>query len=229
MEASADQGILDVSNRSADTAVTWLKSGLNLYKENFALLVVSTLICLVVTMCSFTLLAGPMFAGLYLVLLRLTRKEDGIAPAISDVFSGFGYFVETFVFWLICLVANLVASWFFGSIPWIGGMLGFAFQLCLNAVAMFGLLLIVDKKQQPVAALTEGFYALKRNPALMILFSLIAGLAGAGGALVVVGIILTAPIYFASVVVAYRSLTGAESAATAEVVDEKPAAEASGS
>ena len=55
--------------------VKWIEEGFTLYKNNFATLVLASVIALVLSMVTIGILAGPMIAGLIIVTLQLLRKE----------------------------------------------------------------------------------------------------------------------------------------------------------
>jgi len=75
----------------------WVARGINLYKNNFVLLVATHFVAVMLSVVSLGVLAGPMFAGLYMICLRLVDATDP-PPEVGDLFHGFQYFLQPFLF-----------------------------------------------------------------------------------------------------------------------------------
>ena len=194
----------NISSFGAGKSISWLKEGFGLYRDNLTLLLISSLIAVVLSMCSVFILAGPLSAGLYLITLRLIDKDQN-KPEITDVFNGLQLFAETFVFFLISFVAYYLGTSILDKFPVIGGLLSFAFSLCFSGIALFGVLLIVDRKEKAVDALKVGIEIFKQNIALCIILPFITGVAAASGVLLFgFGVFLTMPLYPATIAIAYR-------------------------
>ena len=54
----------------------WIENGFNLYKDNFGILVLASLVAVVLSAVTIGVLAGPMFAGVLLITLGLFDKQD---------------------------------------------------------------------------------------------------------------------------------------------------------
>ena len=70
------------------------RHGWRLFVEDIGPLLLGTLIAAALTILSLGILAGPLFAGLYSMVIG--RVRDGRRPEIGDVFSGFDHFWRYF-------------------------------------------------------------------------------------------------------------------------------------
>ena len=182
-----------------------------LYKGNFGLVCVATLIAMLLGVFTCGVLAGPMWAGLTLMIRRLSRKESP-APAVGDVFKGFDYFLQA----LLYVVVLVAAAFVLGFIPMVG-QIGPAL---LMPLVMFTMCLIVDRKMEFWPAIMASYEKAKGDYVSLLVLSLVAGLiSAAGGLLCGVGAILTAPFSTIVAVVAYRHLFEGVTAEPVPVVD----------
>ena len=169
-----------------------------LYKGNFGLLCVATLITMLLGVFTCGVLAGPLWAGLTLIILRVSRKSEP-APAVGDVFKGFDYFLQALLYVVVLMVAGFVL----GFIPMVGQIA----PVFLLPLVMFSMCLIVDQKMEFWPAILASFEKAKGDYVSLLVLSLVAGLiSAAGGLLCGVGAILTAPFGPIVTVVAYRHL-----------------------
>ena len=53
----------------------WIEKGFNLYKENFGILVLASLIAVIVSAVTVGILAGPMAAGVLLIVFQLHDRK----------------------------------------------------------------------------------------------------------------------------------------------------------
>jgi hypothetical protein len=195
----------------------WISEAWELYKANFALLCVATLIAMLVAVFSCGILAGPMWAGLTLILLRLARKQEP-APQIGDVFKGFDYFVQALILGVVIALAYAVAS----SLPLVGAVAG----ILISPLVMFAMALLVDRKLEFWPALQESFEKAKTEYVQLLVVCLLGHLISMAGALLCgVGVILTAPFSAVLYVVAYRHLFEEAAAEPAPVAEIAPPAE----
>ena len=186
----------------------WISEAFELYKANFALLCVATLLALLLSVFTCGVLAGPMWAGLTLILLRVSRNEQP-APQIGDLFKGFEFFLQS----LLYVVVIFAASFILGFIP----MLGQVAPMLLMPRVMFSVCLIVDRKLEFWPAIVTSFEKAKTEYVSLLVLWLVASLISAAGAILCgVGAILTAPFSAIVAVVAYRHLfEGADAAPAA--------------
>ena len=75
----------------------WIKDGFDLYKNNFGILVLASLIAIILSGATFGILAGPMCAGMILITLKLHDNADEKAE-LGDLFRGFTFFLQSFLF-----------------------------------------------------------------------------------------------------------------------------------
>ena len=110
----------------------WIEAGFNLYKENFGTLVLASIFVVVIGTVTAGLLAGPMLAGLVMVTLRLLDRRDP-PPEAGNVFKGFDYFLQSFLFVVIWGLALLIGSAILGVIPVVGQLASLAFAYAAQA------------------------------------------------------------------------------------------------
>ncbi|MBW2202607.1 MAG: hypothetical protein JRF52_00565, partial [Deltaproteobacteria bacterium] len=87
----------------------WIEKGFNLYKENFGILVLASLIAVVLSMVTVGVLAGPMAAGVILITLGLADKKEP-KPEVGTLFKGFEYFLDSFLFVILWGIALFAVS-----------------------------------------------------------------------------------------------------------------------
>jgi hypothetical protein len=184
----------------------WLEEGFTLYKNNFKTLVLAAIIGLVLSTVSIGILAGPMIAGLIIITLQLTRKEDP-KPEAGAVFRGFSYFLNTFLFTVIWGIVIVVGSILVGWFPVVGQLLSLFFVYAAQAFLMFGLYLIVDKQMNFWPASQESIHTVKANFWPFFGLAAIASIIGSIGALAFgIGVVLTIPIQICILTVAYHEI-----------------------
>ena len=184
----------------------WIEKGFNLYKQNFGVLVLASLIACVISAVTLGILSGPMFAGMLLITLRLFDNEEP-KPEVGQVFKGFDFFLNSFLFVLVWGVAFFLASLILAFIPFLGQILSIFLFYAAQTALMFGLFLIVDRKMDFWPASVESFNRVKTNFWPFFGLSVVSGIIGGIGAIVCgIGIVITAPIHACILTVAYRSV-----------------------
>ena len=186
----------------------WIEAGFNLYKNNFGTLVLASIFAVVIGTVTAGLLAGPMLAGLALVILQLL---DGKVPPpeAGNVFKGFDYFLQSFLFVVIWGIGLVIGSAILGAIPVVGQLASLAFAYAAQAFLMFGLFLIVDREMEWLPASTLSINTVKSNFWPFFGLSAIAGIIGSVGVIACgIGVVLTIPIQGCILAVAYRSVFG---------------------
>jgi uncharacterized membrane protein len=196
----------------------WIERGFNLYKQNFMLLFLASLVGAILSAATLFILAGPMMAGIIMICLKLYDGETP-RPEIGTLFRGFDVFLQSLLFTLVWGVGLAVVS----GIGQIAGM-------CLSAAGwtflMFGMFLIVDRKMDFWPASVESFHAVKTHFWSFLALSLIAGIIGGIGAIFCgIGLALTLPIYYCTMTVAYRQVFSGKAAPFTPVVTNPPRAE----
>jgi uncharacterized membrane protein len=190
----------------------WIEHGFNLYKHHFGILVLASLIALLLSSVTFGILAGPMMAGMVLIVMRLLEGSTP-PPSATQVFRGFDYFLPSFLFIIVWGIALFVASFLLSIIPCIGPLVSLFIVYAAQAFLMFGLYLIVDKKMEFWPASMESINTVKTNFWPFLAFAAVASIIGSLGAIACgIGMIFTFPIQVCIIAIAYREIyRGAES------------------
>ena len=209
----------------------WLENGFNLYKQNLGTLILASLVAAVLSAVTFGVLLGPMLAGLVLITLGLYDKKEP-KPEIGDLFKGFGYFLNSFLFVVIWGVGLFLASFILALVPCIGQLASILLALAVQTFLMFGIFLIVDKQKDFWPASMDSFEKVKSNFWPFLALSVVASIIGGIGAILCgIGAIVTFPIQVCILTVAYREVfNGIEpTAASDEVSQEEKGATDEGS
>lgn len=176
----------------------WITEAWELYKANFGLLFVATLIAGLLGAFTCGVLAGPLFAGVTLIVLRVSRGEQPV-PQIGDVFKGFDYFLQALLLVVVLGVVYALAS----MIPFIGAVAG----ILIAPLVMFAMPLIVDQKMEFWPAILASYEKAKDEYVSLLVVSLLGALiSGVGAILCGIGVLLTMPFGVILSVVAYRHL-----------------------
>jgi hypothetical protein len=187
----------------------WIEKGFNLYKENFATLVLASLIAVVISAVTVGVLAGPMAAGVILITLGLVDKKDP-RPEAGSVFKGFDYFVNSFLFMIVWGVALFVISLIVGMVPCIGQLASVFVVFVAHALLMFGMFLIVDRRMEFWPASVESFNRVKVDFWPFLGFAVVVNIIGGIGAIACgIGVVFTLPIEACILTVAYRDVFAA--------------------
>ena len=190
----------------------WIQQGWELYKANIGVWIVASLLAIVISVATLGILSGPMMAGLvWMALVLVDRKEP--KPQMGDVFKGFDYFLQSFLFclvWGIIMMAISVIS----LIPCIGALVVIVVSLALHTALMFGMFLIVDKKMEFWPASMLSLNVVKPNFFPFLGLLVVAMLIGHVGVIACgIGVIVTMPITVCILAVAYRNVFGVQAAA----------------
>jgi len=185
----------------------WLEKGFTLYKENFGLLVLATLVALLLSVFTLGILAGPMTAGLFLITLGLIDKSAP-KPEAGTLFKGFGFFLNTFLFLLVWGLLIFIASCILALVPCIGVIASMLLGYAMQALLMFSFLFIVDRKMDFWPASMESINLVKSNFWPFLGFGIVCAIISSLGAIACgIGVIFTAPFGYCAVTVAYREIT----------------------
>jgi uncharacterized membrane protein len=184
----------------------WIEQGFNLYKENFGVLVLSSLIALFLGGFTFLVLAGPLMAGVIIITLALFDKREP-KPQVGEVFQGFSYFLQAFLFVFVWFLALFVASFILAFIPCVGQLVSLVLIYVLQAALMFGLFLIVDQQMDFWPASMASFEKVKANFLPFLGFFVVTSIIGSIGAIACgIGMVFTFPIQTCILTVAYRDV-----------------------
>ena len=186
----------------------WIERGFNLYKNNFGTLVLASILVVVLSTVTIGILAGPMLAGLALVILFLLDKKSP-APDAGAVFKGFTYSLNSLLFVAVWGIAIFIGSIILGVIPLVGQLASIFFVYAAQAFLMFAMFLIVDQQMDFWPASMESINTVKTNFWPFFGISTVAGIIGSLGAIAFgIGIALTLPIQGCILAVAYRDVYG---------------------
>ena len=184
----------------------WIEQGFSLYKENFGILVLVSLVAVIVSGITVGVLAGPMTAGVLLIVFQLhDRKEP--QPEVGNLLRGFDFFLNSFLFFVVWGIAIFVVSLILGLVPCLGQLASLFVVFVAHALLMFGMFLIVDKKMEFWPASVASFNMVKRNFWPFLGFSIVSNLIGGIGAVACgIGVVFTLPIQVCILTVAYREI-----------------------
>jgi hypothetical protein len=179
-------------------------NGFNLFKENMGLLILASFLASLLGLLTCTVLMGPLYIGVLLIIDRLMKK-DNPAPQVGDLFKGFDFFLNSFLFWLIFMVCNTVLAF----IPVIGTLLSMA----LGTLLWWGFMFIAYENLTAIDAIKKVINeTVSGNFFNQLLFALVANLiAGAGILLCGVGAFFTVPISYCMMVCCYQATYGNKS------------------
>lgn len=172
----------------------WIKQGWELVKPDLGMHVLIVLVVGLVGSATGGILMGPVICGYLWVLLQKLRNP-AYKPQIGDVFNkGFEVFVPALVgFLIIAVLANV-------------GMLAcFVGMIVVQALTYFALPLIVDQRMDFWPAIMASYERTKADWMSWSVFWLVLMLLNLAGALVCgLGVLVTAPIMYAAVAIAYQ-------------------------
>jgi hypothetical protein len=179
-------------------------NGFNLFKENMGLLILASFLASLLGLLTCTVLMGPLYIGVLLIIERLMKKDDP-APLVGDLFKVFDFFLNSFLFWLIFMVCNTVLAF----IPVIGTLLSMA----LGTLLWWGFMFIAYENLTAIDAIKKVINeTVSGNFFNQLLFALVANLiAGAGILLCGVGAFFTVPISYCMMVCCYQATYGNKS------------------
>ena len=184
----------------------WIGEAFDSYKDNIVPLVLASLIAAVLSVITMGVLAGPMLAGLVLIVLDISGDKKAKVD-VTRVFDGFQFFLQFFFFMLAFAAILIVASAVLSAVVCVGAILLPAFSVGLCSLLMFAPFLMVDKQMPFWDASMASFNAVKSNFWPLLGYAVVALAIGASGTLVCgVGAFATAPIALCLIAVAYREL-----------------------
>ena len=185
--------------------VDWLSGGWQVYKENWLLMSLATLLGSFLGSITLGILAGPLLMGLYRMAFKTMRGER---PEMGDLFNWEGRFLHAFLLALICaLVYGGVAGIGHNSV---GALLGLVATPLLTMILALGMPFILERKVDVLGAINEvGRLIFSRDTLMWWIVGLVfSGLVTVGFLGCGVGVLLTLPWIVSSAAVAYRDIYG---------------------
>jgi len=179
----------------------------DLYRKHFLLLLSATLLTLLLSGLSFGLLAGPLGGGLIILCLKLYQEKS---TDYKEIFRHFASFLPTFLIFLLAAIVSFVIG-IIGGIPFIGWLLTLIITPALSLITGLSITFTVEQKLPALAAIKRSVEVCLTEPKTIYLYSLVIGLLGSLGAfLFFYPVILTAPITFLGIALAYQELATRE-------------------
>lgn len=179
----------------------WMREAFDLYKQNFAVLLLANLIALILSSLTAFILSGPLCAGVVIVTLGVL---DGTAPKpqAGDVFKGFQFFLPSFLLMLVIVGASMLVSMVLPPLSSVASWV-------LSTLTMFSLFLIVEKKMDFWPSIVASYEMVKENFWVLLALVVVASIVSTLGILACcVGIFVTMPFYYCVLAVAYRKGSG---------------------
>ena len=188
----------------------WVSRGFELYKSNIGTMIAAGAIAMVLSAVTMGILGGPMMAGLIMIVLATLRKQEP-KPGAGDVFKGFEVFANAFLFVLVFFLVGLVLN----VIPLLGQLLYVVYSLGVGTLVMFGLFLIADRRMAFWPAAMASIEKVKPNFWPFLGLYVVSCIIGSLGMILCgIGVLITIPIHFCIMSVAYSEVfaPGAETA-----------------
>ena len=175
----------------------WISAGWDLIKSDWVPFVLMAVVFLIVTGCIPLVLNGPLMAGFHIACIR---KLMSGRTEVGDLFKAFNRFGATLLACLVISVFTFLAS-----------LLCLIPGLVVYAMYQFTYLFIVDKKMDFWPAMQASHELVKKDYFGFTLFLVTLILINLGGFLLCfVGLLITMPLSYAAMTVAYRDLVGFE-------------------
>ena len=173
----------------------WVGAGWTLVQADLGnYLLISLLFCL---LSSVPLIGGALIAGFHVFTMK---KLTGRNAEIGNLFRGFDFFVPT-----------LVASILIGIFTFVGTLFLIIPGLVITAMYKFTYLFIVDKRMDFWPAMQASHAVAKNDYVGFTLFLLLMFLVNVVGFLCLfVGLLVTIPVTFAAITIAYQEVVGFE-------------------
>jgi uncharacterized membrane protein len=174
-------------------AARWLGEGWDLVKTDLGGYIVISLIFFILS--SVPLIQGALIAGFH---IHTIKKLTGRRAEFADMFKGFNFFIPA-----------LVASLIMGVFVFLGTLACIIPGLVIAAMYKFTYLFIVDKRMDFWPAMQASHAVVKANYFGFTMFLILAFLVNMLGFLcLIVGLLVTVPMTFAAITIAYREIVG---------------------
>ena len=177
------------------SAGRWIGEGWALVKADLGGYIVISLLFALLS--GVPLIQGPLIAGFHIFTMK---KLMGRNAEFGDLFKGFNFFVPT-----------LVASLLIGIFTFAGTLLCIIPGLVVAAMYKFTYLFILDKRMDFWPAMQASHAVVKNDYFGFTMFLILAFLVNVLGVLCcIVGVLVTIPLTFAAITVAYKEIVGFE-------------------
>lgn len=173
----------------------WIKSGWRIFKEDIGNFILITLVFIALTLIGNIVVAGPLLAGMFYAARR--RMLEGRTD-LTDLFTGFNHFIDTFLVFILTLVFLNV-----------GLVLCVFPALIVAAFYLFSFLFLIDRKLSFWDAMESSRKHIVKNLVGYILFALLLILFNILGLILAgVGLLITIPVSIAAITAAYQEQVG---------------------
>lgn len=184
----------------------WLSGGWQVYKENWALMSVASLLAMVLGAFTVGVLAGPLLMGLFRMAFATMRGER---PVMGDLFNWHGRFLQAFLTALIFGVIHLALGGV-GNNNAFFGLLSLAATPLLSVMLGFTMSLILERGLDVVNAINQVAKLVFSRDAFMwwVVGLVFAAITAGGFAACGIGALVTLPWMICASAVAYRDVFG---------------------
>ena len=176
-------------------ATRWLGEGWDIVKADLGMYILITLIFFLLN--SVPLIQGALIAGFHIYTMKKLMRRN---PEFADFFKGFNFFLPT-----------LIASILIGVFVFLGTLCFIIPGVVIAAMYKFTYLFIIDKRMDFWPAMKASHAVVRNDYFGFTMFLILAFLVNVLGFLcLLVGLLVTVPMTFAAITVAYREIVGFE-------------------
>jgi hypothetical protein len=184
----------------------WLSYGWQVYKENWLLMSMATLLGGFLSVVTVGILAGPLLMGMYRMAFKTIREER---PEMADLFKWDGRFLQAF---LACLILFLISAGLsgMGNNNALAALLNFVFTPFLTMLLGLSMPHILERNMDIAKAINEvGRKIFSKDALMWWIVGLVFAAISVGGLIACgVGILVTIPWMISSSAIAYRDMFG---------------------
>ena len=179
--------------RAHVTPGRWLSQGWDIVKADLGTYVLISLVFFLLSVVPF--IQGSLVIGFHILTMK---KLAGRNAELADVFKGFNFFVD-----------GLVATLLIGLFTFIGFLCLIIPALVVAAMYKFTYLFIVDKRMDFWQAMKASHGVVRANYFGFTMFLILAFFVNVlGFCCLLVGLLVTVPVTFAAITVAYKEVVG---------------------
>ncbi len=178
---------MSVENQINDT----IKKGFNLFKEQYVVLIIGTLIALVGMVLIITI--PPLVFGIYYMCTQIVKGEK---VEISDVFKGFNYFFTSWGLFIVGFLA-VAAGLALLVIP----------GLILMVLFQYAIALAILENQGAISSLKRSYAIGKENFSFSLVLLILLSVISAVGSFTRIGVLVTIPFTSLCICIATHKLT----------------------
>ena len=173
----------------------WIGEGWGLVKADIGIYVLLALVTLILGTMVPIIIQGPLTAGFFIVCMKRTLNRRA---EFADLFTGFNFFIPALV---ACLVITLFVA--------VGTLFCIVPGIVVAAMYKFTYLFIVDKRMEFWPAMEASRAVVKNDYFGFTMFLIALFLVNLLGVICcIVGVLVTIPLSFAAITVAYKEIVG---------------------